>query len=331
MHGYNSNVESYRFDDLNVVVLAGGVGGAKLVDGFAQIVPAGKLTAIVNTGDDFRHLGLTVCPDLDTVMYTLAGEANTTSGWGREGETWRTIEEVERLGGPSWFRLGDLDLATHLVRASYLDAGHSLTGATQHLCRRMGVTHSVLPMSDEPAATLVETEEGILPFQTWFVEKSWQPAVREIQLPEDVRATGAVLSALERADVVVIAPSNPFVSVDPILNVYPIKAMVTDLPDIVVAVSPIVGGDAVKGPAAKMMREMGLAVVPQTVADHYGDLIDLFVYDRLDEGAVQSTDRARERASAPALLCTDTMMHNRRDRRRLAEEILNQVMELVQQ
>ena len=314
-------MESYRFEELNVVVLAGGVGGAKLVDGFAQIVSAGKLTAIVNTGDDFRHMGLTVCPDLDTVVYTLAGEANTGSGWGRKGESWRTIEEVERLGGPTWFRLGDLDLATHLVRTSYLQAGHSLSDATQHLCRRLGVTQRVLPMSDDPAETVIETDEGILSFQTWFVEKSWQPLVKKVHLPQDVRATRPVLWTLEKADVVVIAPSNPFVSIDPILNVYPIQPMLTDLPDVVVAVSPIVGGDAVKGPAAKMMREMGLAVAPQTVAEHYGDLIDLFVYDRLDEGTVHSTGRA--------LLCTDTMMHDRDDRRRLAEEILSEVMELM--
>lgn len=324
MLGYNSNVESYRsdaIDNVNVVLLAGGVGGAKLVDGFAQVVPAGNLTAIVNTGDDFRHMGLAICPDLDTVMYTLAGEANVETGWGRDGETWRTIDEVERLGGPTWFRLGDLDLATHLVRTALLEDGNSLSQVTAHLSDRLGLVHRVLPMSDDVAPTMIETGEGILPFQTWFVEKSWQPAVKKIHLPADVRATRAVLWALEKADVVIIAPSNPFVSIDPILNVYPIRAMIADLPDLVVAVSPIIGGDAVKGPAAKMMREIGLPVTPQSIADHYGDLLDLFVYDSLDEDAVQT--------DGPALLCTDTFMRDRAGRERLAREILVKVMELI--
>lgn len=325
MAGYNSNVESYRSDNVNVVVLAGGVGGAKLVEGFAQVIPAGNLSAIVNTGDDFRHMGLALCPDLDTVMYTLAGEANVETGWGRRDETWRTIEEVERLGGPSWFRLGDLDLATHLVRTALLESGLSLTEATEHLGRRLGLVHMILPMSDDPAPTMIDSDEGSLSFQDWFVKKSWQPVVRKIQLPVDVRATRTVLWALERADVVVLAPSNPFVSIDPILNVYPIRAMIADLPDLVVAVSPIVGGDAVKGPAAKMMREMGLSVTPQTVADHYDDLIDLFVYDQLDEGTVDAS-----KAGDRAYLCTDTLMPHRTARKRLAQEILNQVMELME-
>ena len=338
IRGYNCRVEANRThkintinsakssDNINVVVLAGGVGGAKLVDGFAQIVSTGKLTAIVNTGDDFRHLGLAISPDLDTVMYTLAGEANAATGWGRRGETWRTMEEVEHLGGPAWFRLGDLDLATHLMRTSLLEAGQTLSEVTAHLSRRLGVTHRVLPMSDDPAPTVVECDEGMLPFQRWFVEKSWQPPVKKIYLPDDVRATRAVMWALEKADVVVIAPSNPFVSIDPILNVYPIRAMIADLPDLVVAVSPIVGGDAVKGPAARMMRQMGLEVTPLAVAEHYGDLVDLFVYDRLDEDVMQEAASAPERA----YLCTDTLMHDPAGRRRLANEILSQVMELTE-
>lgn len=304
-----------------VVVLAGGVGGAKMAAGFAGALPAGHLTVITNTGDDFQHLGLTICPDLDTVMYTLAGVANPETGWGRVGESWRTITEVTRLGGPDWFRLGDLDMATHLVRSHLLAQGHTLSEATQQLCARFGVLPSLLPMTNDPAPTLVDTDEGLLPFQTWFVERRWQPAVRQIQLPADVRAPAAVLWALEQADVVVLAPSNPFVSIDPILNVYPIREMVADLPDFVVAVSPIIGGQAVKGPAAKMMQELGMPVSAQAIAEYYLDLIDVFVYDEQDKGQVSL-------ASETSLLCTDTVMRDDPHRVRLAQQILAHIREL---
>lgn len=307
----------------HVVLLAGGVGGAKLAHGFAQLLPAGKLTIIVNTGDDFQHLGLQICPDLDTVIYTLAGLANPDTGWGRTGESWRTLDEVTRLGGPGWFRLGDLDLATHLTRTHLLANGHTLTAATQQLCQQLGIAHTILPMSNSPAPTLIDSDEGLLPFQTWFVARQWQPAVRRVCLPADVQATPQVLKALERADLVVIAPSNPFVSIDPILNVYPIRAMVVDLPQVVVAVSPIIGGQAVKGPAAKMMAEMDLPVSAAAVADYYNDLIDVFVYDVQDREIFQTDER-------PAL-CTDTWMTTPAQRLRLAEAILSYTMELTNQ
>ena len=318
-----SQTKSPQLNNKNIVILAGGVGGAKLADGMAQIAPAGNLTVIVNTGDDFRHFGLAICPDIDTVTYTLAGEANPETGWGRAGETWRTIEEVKQLGGPDWFRLGDLDLAAHLTRTHLLRQGQTLTQATDHLRRHLGTQRSILPMSDDPAPTLIETDDGILSFQEWFVERRWQPAVRAVRLPDDARATPQVMAALEKADLVIIAPSNPFVSIDPILNVYPIRAMIIDLPELVIAVSPIIGGEAVKGPAAKMMREMQLPVSPQSVADHYGDLIDVFVYDVTDKGRL-STGRHD-------LLCTDTLMRDRADRERLAQEIVNYSMELNNQ
>lgn len=320
--GMDDNVLNNVDGNANIVILAGGVGGAKLADGFAQIVSSENLTVIVNTGDDFQHLGLTICPDLDTITYTLAGEANVESGWGRAGETWRTISEVSRLGGPDWFRLGDLDLATHLVRTEMLGAGHTLTEVTRHLCRQFGVGPAVLPMSDRPAPTIVETPEGRQPFQEWFVKNGWQPAVKKIHLPQDVQTTASVLWALEKADIVVIAPSNPFVSIDPILNVYPIREMVADLPEAVVAVSPIIGGQAVKGPAAKMMEEMEMPVTAQAIANHYDDLIDIFVYDTVDKGNVQSQHE---------LLCTNTIMKDRAERLRLAREIMNFTMELINQ
>lgn len=310
-------------DNLNVVVLAGGVGGAKLADGLAQLLPPERLTVIVNTGDDFSHFGLMICPDLDTVMYTMAGQANPKTGWGRVGESWRTMEEVTRLGGADWFKLGDLDLATHLIRTQLLADGHSLTRATAQLCARFGVEADVLPMSDAPAPTIIRCDDGLLPFQTWFVARQWQPAVQEVILPEDVRASAKVLVALEKADIVLIAPSNPFVSIDPILNVYPIREMIADLPDVVAAVSPIIAGRALKGPAAKMMAELGLAASAKTVADHYGDLIDIFVYDCQDDDLAVSPDMAT--------LKLDTIMPDRAGRRRLAAEILGEISELMNQ
>lgn len=308
-----------RLDSLKIVLLVGGVGGAKLADGFAQLVAPENLTIIVNTGDDFSHMGLYICPDMDTVLYTLAGVANPETGWGRVEESWRTMAEVGRLGGPDWFRLGDLDLATHLTRTHLLTTGHTLTEATQHLCGRLGVVPTVLPMSDQPAPTMVETEEGLLPFQSWFVERQWQPVVKRIHLPEDVRATRQVMLTLQKADFVAIAPSNPFVSIDPILNVYPIREMVSDLPEMVIAVSPIIGGRAVKGPAAKMMAEMGMDVSAAAVADYYGDLLDLFVYDERDP--------TPPNGSHPAFLQLNTLMQDQADRLTLAANILQYALD----
>ena len=305
-----------------VVCLAGGVGGARLADGLARVLPPDRLTVVVNTGDDFRHLGLTICPDLDTVTYTLAGVANDETGWGRAGESWRALDEVARLGGPAWFRLGDLDLATHLARSHWLDAGESLTAVTRRLCAGFGVAPAVLPMCDHPAPTLIVTEGGeVLPFQTWFVRERWQPVVRRVALPEDARATTAVIRALEAADVVVLAPSNPFVSIDPILNVYPIRALLEDVPRAVVAVSPIIAGQALKGPAAKMMGELGLEASAAAVAAYYGHLIDGFVYDQQDAGMAAE--------DGLALLCTDTIMSGAGKRERLAREVLTLAAELT--
>ncbi len=303
------------FSSAHIVLLAGGVGGARLADGLARVLPPDRLTIIVNTGDDFRHLGLTICPDLDTVTYMLAGINNDETGWGRAGETWRALDEVARLGGPDWFRLGDLDLATHLARSHWLGEGETLTAVTRRLCAGFGVGPVVLPMSDAPAPTLIETGTGdVLPFQTWFVRERWQPAVRRVVLPEDARATAAVIRALEAADAVVLAPSNPFVSIDPVLNVYPIRALIEDVPQAVVAVSPIIAGQALKGPAAKMMAELGLAASAAAVAAYYGHLIDGFVYDQQDAGMAAE--------DGLALLCTDTIMRGAAGRERLAREVL---------
>lgn len=297
-----------------IVCLAGGVGGAKLAAGLAHIVPPQNLTIIVNTGDDFQHLGLTVCPDLDTVVYTLAGLANAELGWGRGGESWRAMETVAQLGGPDWFRLGDLDLGLHLTRTHLLQQGQTLTAVTRHLCHQLHIQPTVLPMSDQPAPTLIESDGRVYPFQNWFVQERWQPPVRRVVLPENVMATYAVSRALETADIVIVAPSNPFVSIDPILNVYPIRSMLEDLPQVVVAVSPIVGGQAIKGPAAKMMGELGLEVSATAVAEHYGDLVDLFIYDQQDEGQL--------RWEGGTAVCLDTMMGDSDGRVRVAQAVL---------
>lgn len=307
---------------LDVVCLAGGVGGAKLAEGLAQVVPPERLTVIVNTGDDFQHLGLTVCPDLDTVLYTLGGVANPETGWGRVGESWKTIKETGRLGGAAWFKLGDLDLATHLVRSQLLAEGQTLTAVTRHLCIHFDIQVQLLPMSDQPAPTMIASEEELLPFQIWFVRERWQPAVREVCLPQDVRATPQVMHALEYADIVVLAPSNPFVSIDPILHAYPIREMIMDLPRAVVAVSPIIGGKAVKGPAAKMMAELGMSASSKSVARYYGELIDGFIYDQQDAGQCDNL--------ACSTLISDTLMVDAKSRVRLATELLQFALSIAE-
>jgi len=307
--------------NLNIVCLAGGVGGAKLAEGLAQIVAPEKLTIIVNTGDDFTHLGLTICPDLDTVVYTLGHVANIETGWGRQDESWQALTEISQLNGPDWFRLGDKDLALHLTRAGMLSEGHSLTAVTRHLSKALQIAPEILPMSDQPAPTHIQIEEGLLPFQTWFVQKKWQPVVEQVVLPDDVRASAQVVKRLEKADIVLFAPSNPFVSIDPILNAYPIREMVMDLPQAVIAVSPIIGDSAVKGPAAKMMKELGMSVNATAVAEYYGDLIDGFVYDISDPTPVELPDKS--------VLCTDTLMKNSDDRRRVAETVLAFAQQII--
>ncbi|MEM7332606.1 MAG: 2-phospho-L-lactate transferase [Chloroflexota bacterium] len=310
------------FQNNRVVVLAGGVGGAKLASGIAAVMPPEKLTIVGNTGDDFQHMGLTICPDLDTLMYNLAGVNNPELGWGRLDESWRVMESVKAFGGPDWFNLGDLDLGVHLTRMHMLNAGLSLTAVTQHLCQKLGIQPTVLPMSDQPAPTMIETETAVLPFQEWFVKERWQPVVKNIQLPENSKSTRDVALALQKADLVIIAPSNPFVSIDPIFNCYPIRENVMDLPRAVVAVSPIVGGDAVKGPAAKLMREKGMDISPITVADYYGELLDGFVYD------VQ--DQVIKGEFPVEALCVDTMMVDEASRKRVALDVLNFAVHLTQ-
>jgi LPPG:FO 2-phospho-L-lactate transferase len=241
-----------------------------------------ELTVVVNTGDDFEHIGLRICPDLDTVTYTLAGLANRETGWGLAGDTFETLAALERLGGPSWFRLGDRDLATHLQRRALLTQGLRLTEVTGRLCESLGVRARVLPMTDDEVATKVLTAEGELDFQDYFVRRRCEPVVRSIRFAgvESAKPAPEVTAALAAADGIVIAPSNPFVSVEPILALPGLREMLQSKP--VVAVSPIVGGQAIKGPAAKMLGELGLDVSALGVARRYAGLAGGFVMDRQD-------------------------------------------------
>lgn len=302
---------------MRVAALAGGVGGAKLADGLAQILPPDSLTLIVNTGDDFEHLGLHISPDLDTICYTLAGLASRTTGWGRADESWHFLEALDALGGPTWFRLGDRDLALHHERTRRLASGEPLSGVTRALAATMGVRSAVLPMTDDRVRTLVLTAEGEIPFQTYFVAMGCEPAVRGFRFSgaESARPAPGVLEALAGADVIVLCPSNPWVSLDPILALPGVRENVRA--GVTVAVSPIVGGQALKGPAAKMFREMGIEPSAQAVATHLKDLIRGLVMDAEDSGQA-----SRIEASGVRTLVTQTVMKGRQARRRLAEEVL---------
>lgn len=302
---------------MRVVALAGGVGGAKLADGLAQVLPPEDLTIIVNTGDDFDHWGLKVCPDLDTVCYTLAGLANPETGWGRADENWYAFDAVTQLGGEAWFRIGDKDLGTHLVRTMRLKSGDRLSEIMQDFCARWGIRQAILPMSDEAIPTMVNTEIGVLPFQEYFVHQRCEPEVKGFMFAGAERSEPApgVIDAIERADLVVICPSNPWVSIDPILAVPRVRSAVIKCP--IVAVSPIIGGKAVKGPAAKMYAELGIKPSSLAVAHHFREFLSGLVIDTIDmelETNIQNLGMA--------VLVTNTLMRSQADRKQLASEVL---------
>ena len=267
-----------------VVVLTGGVGGAKLVLGLSHILPADGLTAIVNTGDDFRHMGLHVSPDIDTLLYTLAGKANAAQGWGREGESWAFLAALRELGGPDWFALGDGDMALHVWRSYLLAQGQSLSQVTASFAARWGIATRILPMSDQPVATMLETDRGRLEFQRYFVEQRCEPAVRSILFEGAAQAAPApgVVDAILSADMVLIAPSNPFLSVDPLLAVPALRSALEQTAAPIVAVSPLIGGKAVKGPTAKLMSDLNMMVDNDAIARHYAGLIDAMLIDSGD-------------------------------------------------
>jgi LPPG:FO 2-phospho-L-lactate transferase len=299
---------------MKIVALAGGVGGAKLAHGLTRQLSPEELTIIVNTGDDFEHLGLCISPDLDTVCYTLAGLANFETGWGRANETWNAITNVEKLGGPAWFRLGDQDLATHIERTRRLKEGQSLSQVTKDFCKAWGVEHPVLPMTDSSVRTIVCTDEGELPFQEYFVHRRCEPRVKSFRFDgiDSAEPVVGTREAIDEADAIVICPSNPWVSIDPILKV------IKTINKPVFAVSPIIGGKTVKGPAAKMYAELGIAPSAKAVAEHYRHLLTGFVLDKVDSALEKEIQQPGIRT-----LVTDTLMNHLTERARLANDVLH--------
>jgi LPPG:FO 2-phospho-L-lactate transferase len=305
-------------DAAPVVALSGGVGGAKLALGLYRVLPPDTLTVIANTGDDFEHLGLTICPDLDTLLYTLSEQANPELGWGRYGETWTFMEALEKLGGETWFRLGDGDLATHIERTRRLAAGDKLSTIIDDFRRRLGIAARLLPMSNDKVRTRLDTDVGRLDFQDYFVRLRCEPMVRRLDFAgsEMAQPCADFVTALGHPDLraVIVCPSNPFVSIDPIISVPGVRDALRLCKAPVVAVSPIIGGKAVKGPTAKMMAELGLPVDAAAVARHYRDFLDLYIADESDRDAVAGLD-------LPVVLAP-TLMTSMEDREALARIVL---------
>ena len=303
---------------MKVVAFAGGVGGAKLVDGLRYCLDPKDFSIIVNTGDDFVHFGLKICPDLDTICYTLANISNPETGWGRKEESWRVWEGIGELGGPTWFRLGDKDLATHLERTRLLSQGLSLSEITTKLCNLWGVQVKVYPMSDDPCSTIVFTKElGEIPFQEYFVKHQTKLTVESFRFNgiDSAMPAPGVLEAIFEADLIIFCPSNPWVSIDTILSVQGIRQSI--IQKRIIAVSPIIAGHAVKGPAAKMFQDLGIVPSALRVADHYKELLWGFILDSADE-----TDAAMINQWGIIPYVTRILMPNLSNRKRLAEEAL---------
>lgn len=305
---------------MRVVALAGGVGGAKLALGLSRVLPPEQLAIVGNVADDFELYGLHISPDLDTVMYTLAGVANPATGWGIDGDTRQMLGMLARYGEDTWFGLGDKDLATHLLRTQWLAAGMTLTTVTRRLMTALGAGHDLLPVTDDPLATMVDTvEHGTLGFQEYFVRHRWQPTVTRIwfQGAQAARLSPAVQQALDRADVVVVCPSNPVLSIAPILSVPGMRDALRAGDKRCVAVSPFIGGEAVKGPASKLMAELDLDISPRGLVSYYDGLLDGLVVDAADKDA--------PRPDAVPVLVTRTLMQTDEDKIQLATEVLRWV------
>ncbi len=305
----------------DVLALSGGVGGAKLALGLADVLAPGRLHVLVNTADDFRHLGLYICPDIDTLLYTLSGRANSTLGWGLEGETWQTMSALEQLGADAWFRLGDRDMATHLWRTEQLAGGMRLTAFTALLAERLSVSSHIHPMTNDRVRTIVHTDSGDLPFQHYFVRDQCKPAVTGFSFDgiSAAHPNRDVMRLLQQKAFaqVLICPSNPFVSIDPILQLPGLWLALRESPAPVVVVSPIVAGLALKGPAAKMMAELGMVSSALEVARHYSQrypgLMDCFVIDESD-----ATLAGAIRELGVEVAITSTVMKSRADKQDLA-------------
>jgi LPPG:FO 2-phospho-L-lactate transferase len=304
---------------MNFVVFAGGVGGAKLSSGMALSVGPELLTVIVNTADDLEMHGLHVSPDLDTVMYTLAGIANPETGWGIAGDTFSNFDMLDKLGQAPWFRLGDRDIAIHLTRTQLLKQGKSLAEVTAQMASALGIRSTLLPMTNDRVRTIVDTDEGLFAFQEYFVKSRWKPAVRSLiyEGAEEAEPLPAALRAIETADTIVIAPSNLYLSIDPILSLHEVMDTLLNATAPIIAVTPIIGGEAVKGPAAKLMKELGEEPSAVAVAEHYADFINGFVLDVRD---AHLKDQIEDMGLG--VLVTDTLMNNEDDRARLGCEVV---------
>jgi LPPG:FO 2-phospho-L-lactate transferase len=303
-----------------IVALSGGIGGAKLALGLSRILPPEDLLVVANIGDDFEHLGLHVSPDIDTLLYTLAGLDNPTLGWGRADETWHFMETLRTLGGADWFALGDRDLAVHVERTHRLRQGQSLSAITAHFARRLGIKIRILPVSDDPVRTKLQTAAGWLEFQEYFVHQRCQPVVQGFSYDgaAQARPQAEVMAALRdpRLRAVVICPSNPYLSIDPMLAIPAFRTALAQCQAPVIAVSPIIGGRAVKGPTAKLMAELGLAPSTQAIGAHYGDLLDILVIDPVDETGT---------ALGAQMVVAPTLMTTLADREALARVVLGAV------
>ena len=306
----------------SVVALAGGVGGAKLTQGLAAVLESGKLTVVVNTADDFEHLGLYICPDLDTVMYTLCGLNNLEAGWGLELESWNFMEALQEIGSETWFRLGDRDLATHVQRTYRMHANDKLSDITADFCSIMGTDVRVLPMSDDPVRTIVDTDRGPIPFQEYFVRLGCSPKVCGFEFEGIQTAVFNPLASesfnAQDLRAVIICPSNPYVSIAPILSLAGARNQLRNIAAPIIAVSPIVDGQAIKGPAAKMMRELGCNPSALSVAQEYRDIVDGFVIDNKDAAEARQIEEMGQR-----VLVTDTIMTSITVKKRLANNIMD--------
>lgn len=312
------------------LALSGGIGGAKLVLGLSKILAPEQLSIVANTGDDFEHLGFKISPDLDTVMYTLANLNNQVQGWGLAGESWNFLAALKNLGGETWFQLGDRDLATHLTRTRLLAEGKTLTEATQYLCEKLAVAPTIFPMTNSAVPTLVQVApEGLLAFQHYFVRERCEPVVSGFQFQNIEQAQPSPLfsQALTNPDLaaIIICPSNPFISIDPILSIPGIRQALRDTPVPVLAISPIVGDAAIKGPTAKMMKELGMPITAYAVAQHYHDILQGFVLDRQDESQTKEIQSLNV-----ATLVTETLMNTLEDRIQLARDTLKFADQLLE-
>jgi LPPG:FO 2-phospho-L-lactate transferase len=307
--------------------LAGGVGGGKLARGLAAVLPPEQLAIVVNTADDFVHLGLHISPDIDSVLYAMADLNDPDRGWGLAGETWNFMAAMEQMGGATWFKLGDRDLATHALRTEALAAGRTLSEVTALLAQRIGVTHTVAPMCDGPVRSVVDTDEGSLDFQDYFVRRQCRPKFCGVTFEGAGSATpsGVFLKSLADAAAVIITPSNPFVSIDPILALRGVRETLSSGRP-VVAVSPIVGGQAVKGPLAKMMSELGVEQSALGVARHYGQFVDGWIIDTVDSALAPSIEALGCRVK----VC-NTMMLTLDDKTRLAQDAVQLAFEMAGQ